>query len=248
MAGMKFCGDCGDYRPVTEFTRNRRQADGLAFYCKAHARGRRTASNRLRFGPAKHRFPQDVVPDGHKWCPDCGQVKPLDEFPKSRATTSGTYSYCKPCHNIRGKASKDKVGGSRTYHLKRRYGITADEADAMFEAQEGLCALCRIEPAEHVDHDHETGAVRELLCFNCNGGLGQFKDDAAVMRAAADYVERHRALEAAGRGGPRSARPAPERSRRAKGPSPGYVRWLALMEYESRRVPPVVPPELVTGG
>jgi hypothetical protein len=67
----------------------------------------------------------------------------------------------------------------------------------MLAAQGGLCAICRAAPAGHVDHDHVTGAVRELLCFNCNGGLGQFRDDPAVLRAAADYVERHRARQAA---------------------------------------------------
>ncbi|UOY02503.1 endonuclease VII domain-containing protein [Blastococcus sp. PRF04-17] len=61
----------------------------------------------------------------------------------------------------------------------------------MLEAQGGLCAICRAAPAVHVDHDHVTGAVRALLCFNCNGGLGQFKDDPAVLRAAADYVQFH---------------------------------------------------------
>ena len=62
----------------------------------------------------------------------------------------------------------------------------------MLEAQGGMCAICGTAPAAHVDHDHETGAVRQLLCFNCNGGLGQFNNDPAALRAAADYVERHR--------------------------------------------------------
>jgi hypothetical protein len=84
------------------------------------------------------------------------------------------------------------VGGSRSYHLKRRYGITAEDADAMPAAHGGLCAICRAAPAVHVDHGHATDAVRELLCFNCNGGLGQFEDDPAVLRAAAEDVERYR--------------------------------------------------------
>ena len=66
----------------------------------------------------------------------------------------------------------------------------------MFDAQGGLCAICQTAPAVHVDHDHETGAVRALLCFNCNGGLGQFRDDPALLQAAADYVERHRVFAA----------------------------------------------------
>ncbi|MGY1810474.1 endonuclease VII domain-containing protein [Blastococcus sp. SYSU D00669] len=109
--------------------------------------------------------------------------------------------------------SRDKVGGSRTYHLTRRYGISAQEADLMLEAQGGLCAICELAPAAHVDHDHETGAVRQLLCFNCNGGLGQFKDDPAVMRAAAAYVERHR--DPASGAEEESARPARAPRRRA---------------------------------
>jgi hypothetical protein len=87
--------------------------------------------------------------------------------------------------------SREKVGGFRSYHLTRRYGITAAEADYLLESQEGLCAICKTAPAVHVDHDHSTGAVRALLCFNCNGGLGQFRDDPHVLRAAADYVRFH---------------------------------------------------------
>lgn len=135
----------------------------------------------------------------------------LEEFVRTVQSASGYSSYCKPCHNRRSRASRDKVGGSRSYHLTRRYGITAGEADHLLERQGGLCAICRMTPAAHVDHDHATGIVRELLCFNCNGGLGQFKDDPAVLRAAADYVERHRAVQAAageGSAGPRPAEPS----------------------------------------
>ena len=135
--------------------------------------------------------------EGQKWCPDCGEVKDLEDFPTSGRSKTGRYTYCKPCHNARGRATLAKVGGARAYHLKRRYGITAAEADVMLAAQGGLCAICRAAPAAHVDHDHATDAVRDLLCFNCNGGLGQFKDDPGVLRLAADYVERHRGEPAA---------------------------------------------------
>ena len=66
----------------------------------------------------------------------------------------------------------------------------------MLEAQGGVCAICRTGTRRHVDHDHATGAVRALLCFNCNGGLGQFRDDPCLLHAAALYVEHHRQQQA----------------------------------------------------
>ena len=59
----------------------------------------------------------------------------------------------------------------------------------MIAAQGGVCAICQDAPAAHVDHDHATGAVRGVLCFNCNGGLGQFRDRTDVMRKAIKYLE-----------------------------------------------------------
>jgi hypothetical protein len=131
------------------------------------------------------------VPDGHKWCGDCSKTMPLSNFVRTVATASGYSAYCKPCHNTRSRASREKIGGSRTYHLTRRYGITAAEADYLLAEQNGLCAICKAAPAVHVDHDHATGAVRALLCFNCNGGLGQFKDNPELLHAAAYYVQFH---------------------------------------------------------
>lgn len=138
------------------------------------------------------------MPAGHKWCPDCGGVLSLEEFPRSRANANGRGSYCLACHNERGRKSLAERGGSRTYHLSRRYGISAEEADLMLVDQGGLCAICAKAPAAHVDHDHDSGAVRSLLCFNCNGGLGQFKDDPVLLRVAARYVESHRAGQLVG--------------------------------------------------
>jgi Recombination endonuclease VII len=131
-----------------------------------------------------------LVAAGEKWCPDCGAVKRLDDFPRNRRTNSGIAAYCKPCHNARGKATYERLyGGTRHYHLKRRYGLSAEEVDALVLAQRGRCAICREAPAEHVDHDHLTGKVRGVLCFNCNGGLGQFRDRADLMAFAIAYLQ-----------------------------------------------------------
>jgi hypothetical protein len=75
--------------------------------------------------------------------------------------------------------------------LRRRYGITGADFDAMVEAQGGTCAVCDQKP-EHVDHDHGTGRVRGILCFNCNQALGNVRDDTAVVQGVIDYLRRHR--------------------------------------------------------
>lgn len=86
------------------------------------------------------------------------------------------------------------------YNLMK-YGMTIADYEAKLAAQDGVCMLCHrpapggIKAASrlHVDHDHVTGRNRDLLCMNCNRGLGYFKEDPALMRAAAEYIERHRA-------------------------------------------------------
>lgn len=81
-------------------------------------------------------------------------------------------------------------------HLKAKYNLTEDEYLRLLDAQGGVCAICgkaetvrrgAAEPRLSVDHDHETGRVRGLLCQSCNVICGMFRDDAVW---AADFVAR----------------------------------------------------------
>ncbi|WP_202124670.1 endonuclease VII domain-containing protein [Actinomadura physcomitrii] len=83
----------------------------------------------------------------------------------------------------------DQLQSARHYHLRQKYGINDEDAKWLLKVQVGLCAVCADNPAEHVDHDHVTGAVRGLACSGCNTGMGQLRDDPIALRRAADYVE-----------------------------------------------------------
>lgn len=130
-------------------------------------------------------------------CPDCKKDRSPEEFPIARREKTGRHRYCKNCHKKRCLESVIKHHGGRGGYLtKYRYGITEEEKKALLFAQGGLCAICGSAKAEHVDHDHGSGEVRGVLCFNCNGGLGRFQDDAAVMEAAMAYLQAHGATGA----------------------------------------------------
>ena len=97
------------------------------------------------------------------------------------------------------KENPDKFKG---YHLKKEFGLTLEDFKRILSKQGGVCALClQPEKSMHksgtlkelsVDHDHTTGVVRGLLCWVCNTGIGKMQDDPALLRAAADYVEKYR--------------------------------------------------------
>jgi Recombination endonuclease VII len=97
-------------------------------------------------------------------------------------------------------ASGRKQIWDRQSHLKRKYGITIADYDRMFEAQNGVCAICgQPRPEErtlHVDHDHETGVIRGLLCFRCNNALGDFREEYELFQRAANYLDRDDELAA----------------------------------------------------
>ena len=190
--GLRRCRDCGDWKPLDDFCANSRRPDGRGSYCKPCFNERSKASYARRVAARFNREVRQarVVPDGHRFCPDCKTVKPIDEFPRNRGDRSGYHSYCKPCHNARGVETKQRLyGGNREYHLRRRYGIGEKEFGELLAEQGGVCAICGAANPEHVDHDHRNGWVRGILCFNCNGGLGQFRDNVGHLSEAITYLK-----------------------------------------------------------
>src|SRR5215471_6051774 len=79
----------------------------------------------------------------------------------------------------------------RDQQLRRDYGISLQDFDAILAHQGGACAICRerFTRTPHVDHDHDTRVVRGLLCSQCNRGLGCFDDDVEIMESAVEYLE-----------------------------------------------------------
>jgi hypothetical protein len=134
-------------------------------------------------------------------CSGCGGTE--------RYTSNGS---CKPCTNTRAaefwrnnsehkyaqtlawrRANRALVATyARKQRLKREYDLTPDEYATRVAEQAGCCAICRRETKLVIDHCHNGGHVRELLCSACNSGLGQFKDKQALLLAAVAYLEKHK--------------------------------------------------------
>jgi hypothetical protein len=190
--GLRRCRDCGEWKPLDDFCSNVKRPDGKGSYCKPCFNERSKASYERR---VKAKYDREVrqareVPEGHRYCPDCEAIKPLDDFPRNRSGHGGYGRYCKPCHNAKGQETRLRLyGGSREYHLRQRYGIGQKDVDELLAEQGGVCAICGAPDPEHVDHDHATGWIRGILCFNCNGGLGQFRDSPEYLANAITYLK-----------------------------------------------------------
>lgn len=95
------------------------------------------------------------------------------------------------------RAYRQRTKSERRHYFRALiYGIPKEQFLALFEAQGGACAICsralELEGPRsdqpHLDHCHETGKVRGILCVKCNAGLGQFKDNPASLERAASYL------------------------------------------------------------
>lgn len=97
----------------------------------------------------------------NKKCSKCQETKPVTDFFVNNSRRDGRQAICKACN----------YPIIRESFMKRKYGIGLEEYNLLLESQDGKCAICRVEPKKlslSVDHDHDTGEVRGLLCPRCN--------------------------------------------------------------------------------
>lgn len=143
-------------------------------------------------------------------CRVCNIDKPRTDFYAKSVTESTKKGYCKECKRAQAKAWKlanpernketnkkwnDNNFSKKRYSLlKKNYGITPEEYQVMFDAQSGCCQICQKHQSEFdrrlaVDHNHETGKVRALLCLGCNKMLGLAKDNPELLLRAIEYLK-----------------------------------------------------------
>lgn len=144
--GQKWCRRCDSIQSLEAFGRHRGLKDGRQTYCR-----RCTAElYRARRERSGHLVRPSGIPEGYKFCRTCETVKPLAEWSKNASASDGLQTRCKACVKLLGRRD----------HLKRSYGLSPEDVAALLRQQQGFCLICLRRPAAHVDHDHETGAVR----------------------------------------------------------------------------------------
>ena len=130
----------------------------------------------------------------YKTCTGCSEPKPLADF--HRNAYGDHLGRCRACRaairKVWRKTYRDKQVTYRRRFQLSRYGLTEGEYDSMLVAQGGVCAMCSGVCTSGrqlaVDHDHDSGRVRGLLCRQCNQWLGVFE---AIKAAAEAYLSEH---------------------------------------------------------
>lgn len=118
----------------------------------------------------------------------CRVKKPYN--PKDKDRVRGRWSRMTPAQ----RAARNET--RRRKYIQDLYGISYEKYQEMRESQGNRCAICSREPRTlYVDHCHNTGVVRGLLCNRCNLGIGQFSDDAELLVMASDYLKTSHAKE-----------------------------------------------------
>lgn len=127
-----------------------------------------------------------------KKCAKCNTLKSISEFWKHKYTKDKIHYWCKSCAK---RSAPDQAKAVRKHKLKKLYKISLEDFEMMYASQLGKCLICENYVSKDkicIDHDHESGKTRGLLCRKCNIGLGMFNDEESLLNNAASYILRAR--------------------------------------------------------
>jgi hypothetical protein len=142
-------------------------------------------------------------------CAKCSIPKDPSLFYRDNKKKNGLQSYCKDCCNLssinyykahpekeRARSKRYAIGNPNKvigWALQSRYGITLEERDSLLLHQGGVCAICKkliVPGSPCVDHNHQTGKIRGVLCNPCNRGIAFLKEDIAILQNAILYLNK----------------------------------------------------------
>ena len=182
---MKTCTKCKTEKDLTEFYRAVAFPDGLDYSCKA------CTTERNRLWRKKNResdriYTRNYYAKNREKFRERDRIYKRENRDKIRITERKYYW-----------KNKEKVDArNRARFLRQYYNLPIEKYEEMYKAQNGACAICKdINTSGRklaVDHNHNTGVIRGLLCSRCNLGIGQFKDDEDLLKIASDYIEFHK--------------------------------------------------------
>jgi hypothetical protein len=160
----KICSLCKEEKDISNFHKRSRRACGVASACKECRKPK---------SKAYYDDNTDTV------------ISRVGKYQKDNAEEIRT------SHKNWRAINRNRV---KSYALKNKYNLSFDDYNKMALAQNGLCLICGKLPSHGkplvVDHNHETGEIRGLLCTYCNLGLGMFKDSKELLTAALEYLWR----------------------------------------------------------
>lgn len=181
--GEKFCEKCYTFKSLLRFALSPQSPDGYVHTC-----------NLCRYGKEKYTTRQRL----ERKCMRCKEIKLRENFQTSEEGFLG--SICSSCQGTKLKIDH-RINRKSTYKKEQRfkkYGLTEESYNQMLEQQINKCGICEKELVRtselhknpiNIDHCHETGKVRGLLCNTCNTGLGGFKDSVDNLMNAIQYLK-----------------------------------------------------------
>ncbi len=203
----KECTGCRQVLSLEQFSRCPTTYDGRRARCLKCVQQRRLATS-----ATYTKLPDDA----EKVCVRCGASKPVSEFWHDCRVPGGYKHTCRDCmrplspealersreikrafeERLKKLPPSERRRRQMQAHVPAKYGISYDEYEALFTAQNGKCGICGCalviaKGKAGLDHDHRTGKVREFLCNRCNHALGMLQDDVNLVEAFAAYLRKH---------------------------------------------------------